>query len=142
MDNIVLKSLLCVLFATAFCSCGLKDPVLYPNGKYKRIGGANAEAIVAKCEEKARMAGIKKDRRAETALKRGAIGAVGGAAAGAAGTAIYGGKVGRGTAAGAVGGGIWSAFTTMFSAEEPNPVYKGYVNRCVRESGLEVLAWD
>lgn len=142
MKNVLLKSILLVLVSFSFYSCGFKEPVLYPNAKYNRIGSSNSEAIVAKCEERARRAGIKKDKRAEKALKRGAIGAVGGAAAGAAGTAIYGGKVGRGTAAGAVGGGIWGAISTMFSADEPNPVYKGYVNRCIREHGLEVVAWD
>lgn len=134
--------LICALVSSLFVSCGVKDPILYPNAKYNQIGKSQADAIVAKCEEKAVSAGIKKDKSTERALKRGAVGTVAGAAAGAAGTAIYGGKVGRGTAAGAVGGGIWAFLTGMFNEEEPNPVYANYVNSCVNESGLSIIGWD
>lgn len=125
-----------------FTGCAYKDPVLYPNAKYNKIGKSSANQIVSKCEDKAKDAGLKKDKSLEKAARRGGAGVVAGAATGAASTAIYGGNVGRGTAAGAVGGSIWGFFSTLFSSEDPNPVYKRYVDTCVRDNGLKVIGWD
>ena len=56
-------------------------------------------------------------------VRRGAEGAAVGAAAGAAGAA-----------AGAVRGG--------FDAADPNPTYRRFVERCLRERGYDVIGWQ
>lgn len=137
-----LNKILIILVLFLVTACGVKSPVLYPNAKYNKIGKSKSEQMADDCEKKAEAAGIEKDKSTKKALRSGGVGALAGGAAGAAGSAIYGGNVGRATAAGAAGGGIWGFFTRMFSSDEPNPVYKSYVNRCIKGKGLEVIGWD
>ena len=74
---------------------------------------------------------------AEGAVKGGAVGAATGAAIGAVT-----GNFGRGLAAGAAGGAAGGATHGLFKAAEPSPVYKNFVNRCLKEKGYEAMGWQ
>jgi hypothetical protein len=70
---------------------------------------------------------------------------VGGTIAGGAGGAVMGGAVGavtgdlaRGTAAGAASGLVRG----IYKASQPSPVYKAFVNRCLKEKGYDPIGWD
>lgn len=66
----------------------------------------------------------------------GAIGAAGGAAAGA----IYG-DAARGAAAGAAGGVVAGLMRGLLTPDGPAPVYRRYVNHCLRQKGYEPVGW-
>ncbi len=74
---------------------------------------------------------------AEGAVKGGAIGAATGAAVGAVR-----GDFGRVLAEGAAGGAAAGATYGIFKAAEPSPLYKQFVNRCLKERGYEPLGWE
>ena len=70
-------------------------------------------------------------------------GAAIGAAGGAAGGAVVG-NAGRGAAAGAAGGAAGMTRGLLRGASQsrqPSPVYKNFVNRCLREKGYDPIGW-
>lgn len=69
-------------------------------------------------------------------------GAAVGAATSAVVTAVLGGNVGRAAGAGAAGGATLGAVSGAFDADEPDPVFKNYVDRCLREKGYELIGWQ
>ena len=71
-----------------------------------------------------------------------AVGGVGGAAVGAVGGAVSGGGAGRGAAIGAAVGATAGAVTGTAKSVGPSPVYKNFVDRCLRERGYEVIGWQ
>jgi outer membrane lipoprotein SlyB len=66
-------------------------------------------------------------------------GAVGGAVGAGVGAVL--GSVGRGAAAGAAGGAAGALTRGLFRASELNPVFRGFVDRCLREKGYEPIGW-
>jgi outer membrane lipoprotein SlyB len=55
-------------------------------------------------------------------------------------------EIGKETAVGGLGGAATGATVgavhgTVKSAE-PSPIYKGFVDRCLRERGYEVIGWQ
>ncbi|MEJ2431425.1 MAG: hypothetical protein P8075_21290, partial [Deltaproteobacteria bacterium] len=73
---------------------------------------------------------------AESTAMGGAIGAAGGAATGA----VLG-SVGRGAAAGGAGGAAVGCLQGLFRSREPDPVFRQFVDRCLREKGYEPIGW-
>ena len=43
---------------------------------------------------------------------------------------------------GAVIGGTAGAVHGAFRGDKPNPTYRNFVSRCVKESGLEIIGWN
>lgn len=127
--------LVALLAATA---CGSKQPQLYPNDKYQAAGPAQAQADINECELLAERYAGQETEAGETA-KRTAAGAGVGAAGGAAAGAIYG-SAGRGAAAGAAAGAVGGLLSGLFG-RGPDPVYRNYVDRCLREKGYEPMGW-
>ena len=129
-----------VLFALTLVGCAASQrPVLYPNNYLKTVGSAQADRDINDCMQTAE-AYVKKNQDskvAEGAVKGGAVGAATGAAVGAVT-----GNFGRGLAAGAAGGAAGGATYGLFKAAEPSPVYKNFVNRCLREKGYEPMGWQ
>jgi outer membrane lipoprotein SlyB len=129
-----------ILLALTLIGCGAnKRPVLYPNNHLKMVGNAQAERDVDECMQTAETY-VKKNQDskvAEGAVKGGAVGAATGAAVGAVT-----GNFGRGLAAGAAGGAAGGATHGLFKAAEPSPVYKNFVNRCLKEKGYEPMGWQ
>ena len=51
------------------------------------------------------------------------------------------GNVGREAGIGAAAGGTSGLISGIFSAKEPDPVHKRYVEECLKEQGFEPAAW-
>jgi hypothetical protein len=123
-------------FASA---CATKRPVLYPNAKLEAVGESVAKSDIDACLELAASADLEKSKSAETA-KSTATGAAVGGAAGAAGGAIMG-SAGRGAGAGAAVGAVGGLARGLFSSSEPDPLFKNYVDICLRERGYQTIGW-
>jgi outer membrane lipoprotein SlyB len=135
-----LKKLIAFVSVFVLLGCAAHQrPVLYPNAKFNSIGNEQAQRDIDQCMQMAE-AYVKKhqdSKVAEGAVKGGAIGAATGAAIGAVT-----GDFGRGLAAGAAGGAAGGATHGIFKAAEPSPVYKQFVNRCLREKGYDPVGWE
>ena len=91
--------------------------------------------------QKAEDAGAQGDSHEKKAAKRAGRGAAAGAATGAAVGAITDNDIGTGAVAGAAGGGVGSFFWNLFSEPEPDPVFKRFVELCLRERGYQTVGW-
>jgi outer membrane lipoprotein SlyB len=119
--------------------CASQRPVLYPNETLRKQGSARAERAIDKCTQLAKAQGTgpgQGDNVAGSTVSGGAVGAATGATTGA----VLG-NVGSGAAAGAVGGATSGLIHSLFGAHEPDPVFRDFVNRCLREKGYEPVGW-
>ena len=130
-----------VLCIAVISSCASKRPAAYPNTQLKRAGQAQFQADIDECVQLANDYGVK-NKQAEKVVKETARDATAGAAAGAVISAIVGGNVGQSAAAGAAGGGVVGLIRGMFDSDEPSPVFRQYVDRCLRDKGYEVIGWQ
>jgi uncharacterized protein YcfJ len=111
------------------CAGGSYQPVLYPNDYYQKVGTAQVQKDIAECRSRAEQA-IASDpagKVAQQTFKGGASGAVMGAVTGDP----FGGVTG------AAGGLIQG----LADSSEPDPLLKGYMERCLKEKGYDVLGW-
>lgn len=128
--------------------CASQRPVLYPNAQFKRVGSSVAERDIDDCMRQAEEY-VASDRRSVGAAQGAAAGAATsasiGAAAGAAGGAVVGRGV-TGAAIGAASGGAASAASSLIHGltrkQNPSPVYKNFVNRCLRDKGYDAIGWQ
>lgn len=123
----------------AVVGCASSRPVLYPNPKLNQTGQAAGRAAIADCRRQADAADVDNGQAAEVAKSTG-VGAAVGAATGAAVGAVLG-NAGRGAATGAAGGGAHGLIGGLFRSSGPSPLYRAYVDRCLRDQGYEVLGW-
>lgn len=131
--------LLCSLLILSACSA--KRPVFYPNDHLQTVGKNQAQTDVDRCMAEAKEYGVKNDA-GKTVGGKTVRGAALGAAISAVVSAVFGGNVGRAAGAGAAGGATAGAVNGAFDADEPNAVFKNYVNRCLGEMGYEVIGWQ
>jgi uncharacterized protein YcfJ len=131
--------LLVVFIVIALAGCATQRPVLYPNAKYDRVGPEVAQRDIDDCIRLAESHGITHDS-GEKVARRGATGAVVGGAIGAGVGAVRG-DIGGRAAAGAAGGAAGGAASGAIHSGEPGQVYKGFVQRCLREKGYDVIGW-
>ena len=131
-----------------FAGCATQRPVLYPNAQLKRVGATAAENDVNECMLRADTYVSSEGAGAQTAedVATGAgTSAAVGAAAGAAGGSMWG-EAGRGAAAGAAGGAAAGVARGVIQGlvrkQSPSPVYKNFVNRCLREKGYDPIGWQ
>ena len=130
-----------------FCSllmlsaCSAKRPVFYPNDHLRTVGKTQARADADQCMAEAREYGVKNDA-GKTVGGKAVKGATLGAAISAVVSAVLGGNVGRAAGAGAAGGATAGAVSGAFDADEPDTVFRNYVNRCLSERGYEVIGWQ
>lgn len=129
-----------VLLAGLLAGCSASRPVLYPDDYYNDVGAEAAEADIEACMAMADQAGHDSDQAAGVATNT-AVGAGVGAAGGAAVGAIFG-SAGRGAAAGGVSGAVGGLIRGMMSSNEPSPVYKNFVNRCLSDKGYQAIGWE
>lgn len=104
------------------------------------MGDETAQADIDECMRMAENYGAKENAGGKVA-KDAATSAVVGAVAGAAISAVFGGDIGRAAAAGAVGGGAASGTRSALDSGEHDPVFKKFVERCLREKGYEPVGW-
>lgn len=132
-------SLPALVFLLLIAGCASQSPVLYPNAQLRTAGEQRAQADIQNCMQMAD-AYIKSNPAGEVARDT-AIGGVGGAVVGGAigaATGSFGSGIGVGAAAGAAAGLVHGIFKTS----QPSPLYKSYVDRCLRERGYEPMGWQ
>lgn len=131
--------------------CSSHRPVLYPNAHLTQVGRDAAERDIEWCEEEAEAAGAEAtggsggDVAAKTATGA-TVGAASGAVGGTVGGALRG-HAGRGAGIGAAAGAAGGATSGLlrglfFGKSKPNPAYRSFVERCLRERGYDVVGWN
>jgi hypothetical protein len=133
------KYCILIVFAVTILSCAQQRPVLYPNEHLKQVGKETADADIEACLQMAADYGAKEDRAGKVAKDT----AKGAAVAGAAGTAVGAvtGNLGVGAAAGAAGGGASSMTRSIIDSDKPGPVFKKFVDQCLRDKGYQTIGW-
>ncbi|HEY3277254.1 MAG TPA: hypothetical protein VGJ94_11580 [Syntrophorhabdaceae bacterium] len=134
-----MKCLFILIFALLLFGCATKGPVLYPNEYLKSVGEEKASGDIDECKSGADT--YVKSSGGQEAVKGTAVGGAAGAVIGGAAGAVtgdIGGGAGIGAATGAASGLLYSIFKTS----EPNPVYKSFMEKCLRDKGYEVIGWD
>jgi uncharacterized protein YcfJ len=135
----ILVSLAAILVVIAAAGCATQRPVLYPNAKLKQVGNEAAQHDIDACIQLAKESGVEHSG-GEKVARRGVGGAIVGGAVGAGVGAVRG-DIGRSAAAGAAGGAAGGAASGAIHSGEPDSVYKGFVQRCLRERGYDVIGW-
>ncbi len=136
-----------VILPLTVVACASQRPVLYPNQHWQRVGHGAADRDVNECMHRAEeyVASGGGTSALEQAAVAGGTGATIGAAAGGAGGAVLG-RAGAGAAVGAAGGGAAGVTRGLIHGltrkQRPRPVYKNFVNRCLREKGYEPIGWQ
>jgi len=119
--------------------CAQQRPVLYPSPYLKTVGQDRAEADINDCIRLASEHGAQGDAGEQVAKDTAEGAAVGGAVGAGVGAVL--GSLGRGAAAGAAGGAAGALTRGLFRSSEPDPVLRGFVDRCLRERGYEPIGW-
>jgi hypothetical protein len=134
-----MHKILVALISLFLAGCGYQHPVLYPNTHLKQVGEPQAQWDIDECMTQAK-AYVKSHPEAKVAGST-AVGAGAGAAVGGAMGSVTG-HLGRGAAIGAAGGAVAGAIRGTSRASRPSPVFKNFVDRCLREKGYEPLGWE
>lgn len=135
-SNVVTAAILAVLLV----GCGPKRPVLYPNDLYREVGKEAAEEDVNHCIELAEMNDLPTEKQSEDTAKGAARGGVIGALIGGAVGWVLG-NPGRGAAAGAAGGGTRGAVGGYEGSGDGDPIYRRFIETCLREKGYQTIGW-
>jgi outer membrane lipoprotein SlyB len=136
----VARALTVLLAAGVTTACRSWEPVLYPNEKLNQVYQAEIDRDIAFCEANAKEY-TENPSRARRAAEDATEGAVVGGATGAAAGAVLG-NVGRGAGAGAAAGAAGGLARGIFRSREPSPVYRAFVERCLRDRGYDVIGWE
>ena len=145
-----MTKLITIIFAAAIAllvGCASQRPVLYPNAHLNQVGTTVADRDISDCMRLAEdyvASGGRSGKALEGAAVGGGTGAAVGAAAGAAGGAVVG-RAGTAAAVGAAGGGAAGATRGLIHGlsgrQDRDPVYRNFVNRCLRERGYDPIGW-
>ena len=117
--------------------CATHQPVVYQTGA---APGAVEDAI-AECRQLAANAGAQPTSGVGTTVRDTATGGAIGAATGAVGGAIAG-NARSGAAIGAATGATATLVRNLLTEPAPNPAYRAYVERCLRDRGFDVVGWQ
>jgi len=115
--------------------CAAKRPVLYAS----QPNDTAAQRDIDECIGLARESGADSSRVGEVVGNTAGGAAVGGATGAVAG-GVYG-DAGRAAGAGAAVGATGGFFRGLFQWRKPDPVFRGYVDRCLRERDHEPIGW-
>jgi hypothetical protein len=137
-----------IILSFAFVGCASQRPVLYPNERLQRVGQPAADRDINECMQRAEAyvaSGGRNGKALEQAAVGGGTGAAIGAAAGGAGGSVWG-HAGTGAAAGAAGGAAAGVTRGLIHGltrkQNPSPVYRNFVDRCLREKGYDPIGWQ
>jgi uncharacterized protein YcfJ len=133
------KNFYIIVLVVTILSCAQQRPVLYPNAHLTHVGKETAESDIDDCLQLAVDYGAKEDSGAKVAKDTAKGAAVGGAAGTAVGAVT--GNLGIGAAAGAAGGGAASMTRSMINSGKPDPVFKKFVDQCLRDKGYQPVGW-
>jgi len=125
--------------------CASHRPLLSSNPHLTRVGSDVAARDIDECVERAKVASSEGSGSNNENVVAGAAGSsVVGAAAGGAGGAVVG-NAAQGAAAGAVGGAVASLTSALlrglFAPKPPDPSFRAFADRCLREKGYEPAGW-
>ena len=130
------------ILAAAFlmlAGCGAQRPVLYPNTHMQQVGEDRTQGDIADCMQKAE-AYVKANPGAKV-VKGIIVGGAAGTVVGGAAEAVTG-NLARGSAVGVATGAATGLVRGAAKASQPTPVFKAFVNRCLREKGYEPIGWE
>ncbi len=139
-QHIKISTIIMITCSLIFCGCAQQRPVFYPNEHLKQAGPETSQADIDECMRLATEYGAKEDTDGRI-VKDSASSAVVGAAAGAAIAAVFGNDIGRAAGAGAAGAGAATATRRMIDSGEPDPLFRSFVEKCLREKGYETVGW-
>ena len=120
-------------------ACGAKRPVLYPNNHLKETGQSKANQEVDDCIRLATEYQAGGDRAKEIARDTGKAGVIGAATGAVIG--VITGDIGRVAAIGGAGAATATMGSGIMRSDEPDPVFKQFVDQCLREKGFQPLGW-
>lgn len=131
----------CIFLINIFLisGCGAKRPVLYPNSHLNEVGKEKANQAIDDCIRLAHDYQAGGNRTEEIAKDTGKAGVVG-AATGAVIGALTG-NLGRGTVIGGAAAATAAMGSGVMRSDEPDPVFKQFVDQCLREKGFQPLGW-
>ena len=141
-----MKSLIPFLIIVTTCillvqSCSYQPrPVLYPNQQLTSVSPEVAQRDIDECMQLGKQYVAGKSRAGEVGLRTTRNAAIA-AATGAAISAIVGGNVGEAAAAGAAGAGTATVAGEVLKPEEADPIFRNFVEKCLRDKGYEVMGW-
>ncbi len=121
--------------------CGARRPVLYPNAHFHAVGEARVREDVDRCIRSAEDFGTPVYGGAEVARDTAVGGAIGGASAGAWGLVRNKEDAGNRALAGAAAGGAAGLVRGALRVGKPSQTFKGFVSRCLKERGYDVVGW-
>jgi hypothetical protein len=136
----ILIVMLCVMLAATLSSCAAKRPVLYPNYHLTMVGQATAAADIDDCMELARTYGAGEGKGEQIAKDTATGAAVGGATGAAVGAVV--GNLGKGAGAGAAGGAAGALTRGVIRSGDPDPIFRRFVEKCLRDKGYEPIGWQ
>jgi outer membrane lipoprotein SlyB len=131
--------LLAFLVVSLLAGCATQRPVLYPNEQLKQGGNEKAQADIDACMRLAKESGATSnvDERIAKQTAGGAV--VGGVSGAVLGT--FWGALGRGGLIGAAAGAAGGLTRGLIQADEPDALFRNFVNRCLRGKGYEPIGW-
>lgn len=130
------------LASLLLAGCATTKPVIYPNAHAQSVGQAQVDADVYECRSLAESAGAtphggSTEQTAKAAVRGGAVGAATGAVGGA-----IGGAPAQGAKIGAATGATASVLHALLREPTPNPAYRNFVERCLRDRGYDLAGWN
>ena len=132
---------LIVVLVLLFAGCAAQKPgpVLYPNSHLKKVGEPQAQKDISDCSQQADQ--FVKANPGAKVVNGVIVGGVGGAVVGGAVGAVTG-HIGRGAAIGGVAGATTGLVGGLYQSSKPSPVYKAFVNKCLKDRGYEPIGWE
>jgi uncharacterized protein YcfJ len=131
-------TILIVFLALTGCA-GRQSPVLYPNDYMKIVGEPQAQSDIEECSQLADS--YAKANPGAKVVGGAIVGGAGGALVGGAVGAVTG-SIGRGALVGGVAGATSGLVRGIYKASQPSPVYKAFVNRCLKDKGYDPIGWE
>ncbi len=121
--------LLVIVLLIAGCAGNSYQPVLYPNAYYQQAGTTQTQRDIAECRARAEQAAASDPagKVAQRTFQSGASGALMGAVGG--------------NPLGGVSGAAGGLMQGLIGSTEPDPVFRGYMERCLEEKGYDVVGW-
>ncbi len=134
-----MKIILMAVSILFLSGCAAQSPVLYPNWHLKNVGEAKAQSDIEECSHLAES--YVRSNPGAKVVGGTIVGGAGGAIVGGAVGAVTG-NIGRGALAGGVAGATSGLVRGIYKASQPSPVYKAFVNRCLKEKGYDPIGWE
>lgn len=125
-----------LLVALMLTACATQRPVVYPNANVP----GDPQVVADRCMQEAEAYGLDYHKGGELPRRTVEGGVIGGASGAVVGAIV--GNTGRGAAIGAAHGATHGLLRGLFAGDQPAPVYRRYVEHCLRERGYQPIGWQ